>query len=158
MQPKKRKKWLYFETERDSWAGCKIIKGIKRQLPWITPTNGLDALEISLLFCYTVTSNCLLKAICPLKSALKMDAHQISYFAACSQESQLGVKTCLFSRKRIFFNTIREHLGVIFQGRFSNSSISQNLFKNICLGDKIGCETTCSSCLRVFFLKRANLY
>ena len=39
---------------------------------------------LSLLFCYhTLTCNCLMKAMCSLKSALKMGAHQISYFAAC---------------------------------------------------------------------------
>ena len=41
------------------------------------PTSCLDALEISLLFCCTLTCNCLLKAMCPLKSALKMGAYQI---------------------------------------------------------------------------------
>ena len=51
------------------------------------PTSCLDALEISLLFCYLYSCYCLLKAMCPLKSALKMGAHQISYFATWNQQS-----------------------------------------------------------------------
>ena len=56
-------------------AGCKIIEGMEG--------NCLDVLEISLLFCYASTCNCLLKVMCPLKSALNMGASHISYFAAC---------------------------------------------------------------------------
>ena len=59
------------------YSGCKIIEGIE------CPTSCLDALEISLLFCYTLTCNCLTKAMCHLKRALKMGASQISYFEAC---------------------------------------------------------------------------
>ena len=58
-------------------------RGHWRQLLWMPPTSCLDSLEISLFFCYILTCkcNCLLKAMCPLKSALKMGACQISYFA-----------------------------------------------------------------------------
>ena len=56
------------------------------------PTSCLDALEISLLFCYTLTCNCLLKVMCPLKSALKMGAHQISYFAAWDKLTRKKLK------------------------------------------------------------------
>ena len=49
---------VYFHT----W--CKIIEGIE--------ANCLDALEFSLLFCYSLTCIfCLLKLTCPLKIALK---------------------------------------------------------------------------------------
>ena len=61
--------------------GCKTIEASKA-IASDAPTSCLDALEISLLFCFTLTCNCLLKAMCPLKSALKMGACQISYFAA----------------------------------------------------------------------------
>ena len=50
--------------------GCKIIEGIKANC-LEAPTSCLDALEFSLLFCYSLTCSCLLKLTCPLKVALK---------------------------------------------------------------------------------------
>ena len=44
-------------------AGLAIIEG--------TPTNGLGALEINLLFCYSLTWNDLGALCCPFKMALK---------------------------------------------------------------------------------------
>ena len=68
------------------WVACtqgaKYSKASKT-IALNAPTSCLDALEISLLFCYTLTCNCLMKAMCPLKRALKMGASQISYFEAC---------------------------------------------------------------------------
>ena len=46
------------------------------------PTNGLGALEISLLFCYSLTCNGLGALSFPFKMALKMDALQNPYFEA----------------------------------------------------------------------------
>ena len=53
-----------------SCAGCKIIEGIEANC-LEAPTSCLDALEFSLLFCYSLTCSCLLKLMCPLKIALK---------------------------------------------------------------------------------------
>ena len=51
-------------------SGCKIIEGIEANC-LEAPTSCLDALEFSLLFCYSFTCSCLLKLMCPLKIALK---------------------------------------------------------------------------------------
>ena len=53
-----------------SSAGCKIIEGIEANC-LEAPTSCLDALEFSLLFCYSLTCSCLLKLTCPLKITLK---------------------------------------------------------------------------------------
>ena len=45
-------------------------------------TNGLGALEISLLFCHSLTCNGLSALSCPFKMAVKMGALQNPYFKA----------------------------------------------------------------------------
>ena len=55
---------LVFLNQGAKWS--KASKAIALDAP-----TSLDALEISLLFCYTLTCNCLLKAMFPLKSAWK---------------------------------------------------------------------------------------
>ena len=65
-----------------NFASCRVQSKASKAIALDAPTSCLDAQEISLLFCYTLTCNCLLKAIYPLKSALKMGARQISNFAA----------------------------------------------------------------------------
>ena len=54
-----------------------------RPLAFCAPTNGLGALESSILFCYSLTCNCLGALSCPFKMAWKMGALQNPYFKAC---------------------------------------------------------------------------
>ena len=69
------------------------------------------------------------------------------FFESECDLQKLGVKTCLFSRKGTFFNSIKGRLGVIF----SNSSIPQNVFKIYLFRGKIDCKTMQNSCLGMFF-------
>ena len=52
-------------------------------LAFNVPTNGLGALESSLLFCYSLTCNGLGALSCPFKKALKIGALQNPYFEVC---------------------------------------------------------------------------
>ena len=63
-----------------------------------TTTNGLSALEINLLICYSLTCNGFGALSCPLEMALKMDALQNPYFNAwcvcvCVRVGGMGVFT-----------------------------------------------------------------
>ena len=63
-----------------------------------------------------------------------------------SRESQLGVKTCLFSRKRVLFKFYYGLLGSFFQTPLFHKTCSQKiLFRG-----KIGYETGPNSCTGVF--------
>ena len=81
-----------------SWPGLTITEGIEGQWTSVPPTNGLGTLEISLLFCYSLTCNSLGAPSCPFKIALKMGALQKPYFEACSwhycARSYLACNSC----------------------------------------------------------------
>ena len=71
--------------------GCKIIEGIEANC-LEAPTSCLDALEFSLLFCYSLTCSCLLRLMCPLKNCFEMAALQNPYFAPWLDLTIIGVK------------------------------------------------------------------
>ena len=56
-----------------------------------SPTNGLGALESSLVFCYSLTCNGLGALSCPFKMTLKMGAHQNPYFEAWCKMTKIDI-------------------------------------------------------------------
>ena len=75
---------------------------------------------------------------------------------SCFFETELrrGIKICRLQEKGFFFNSIREHLGIIFPT--PNSSVPQNVPQKSCLGVKWGaklCKKKKKILFRVFSSK-----